>query len=150
MAELPDAPSGSYEIISAMIALACGHFFKNVGLLQRLLTSQADQEEQIQQRALVEFYGSHFHQTKDATGILIFVSLVERKAFVLADKAISEKVPQDTWDGVIHLLVEEFKRGQMGLGYEKAIYRCGEIVSPLFPVKANDKNELSDGLIIVE
>lgn len=118
--------------------------------VQRLLTTRADQIAQVEMRAEIEFYGSDIRKTRDATGILLFVSLLERRAVVLADQAISEKVPKDTWLGVCDILISGIKKKNMGSAFGNAVEKCGEILTPLFPIKPDDENELKDHLVIKE
>ena len=149
MNEIPVFPEYQLylDLTPLVFSLLLSYFLQNLPILQRALTPSKDIQDQVEQRALVEFYQSHFHKTEGATGILIFVSLVERKAFVLADKAINQIVTEDTWSEVIKLLTGEFKSGRMGNGFEKAIQKCGEIVTPHFPISPDDNNELKDHLI---
>lgn len=118
--------------------------------VERLLTSRADQIAQVNMRAVIEFYESNIKKTRDATGILLFVSLMERRAVVLADKAINDKVAKDTWQEVCDTLVSGIKKRDMGLAFCDAIRKCGEILTPDFPIKPDDENELQDRLIMKE
>ena len=124
--------------------------FSRFNCVQRLLTSRLDQEDQVDMRAQLEFYESNINNTKGSTGILLFASLMERRAVVLADKAISDKVPKEAWREVCDLLVGGIKEGNMGLAFGEAIAKCGEILAPEFPIQPDDVNELKDQLIIKE
>jgi len=129
---------------------AISAFFSRLACVQRILTSRLDQEDQVDMRAQLEFYESNIKNTKGSTGILLFASLMERRAVVLADKAISDKVPKEAWQEVCDLLVDGIKQGNMGLAFSEAIAQCGEILAPEFPIQADDMNELKDQLIIKE
>ncbi len=118
--------------------------------IQRFLTSRADQEDQVDMRAEVEFYESGINETKGATGILLYTSLMEHRAVVLADQAISEKVPKETWSEVCSLLTAGIKNGNIGIAYSNAIKRCGDILANDFPIQPDDVNELRDHLVIKE
>jgi putative membrane protein len=118
--------------------------------MQRLFTSRMDQAAQVDTRALVEFYESDIRNTKGATGILIFLSLMERHAVVLADKAINDQVPKDTWQELCDALVTGIKKKNLGSAIKNAIIRCSEIMTPHFPIRPDDENELQDRLIIKE
>jgi putative membrane protein len=118
--------------------------------MQRLLTTRADQALQVDSRSVIEFYESHMHRTKDATGVLIFISLMEHRAVVLADKAIDDKVASDTWKEVCDQLITGIKKKTLGQAISDAVLRCGQIVTPEFPIAPDDENELRDNLIIKE
>ncbi len=118
--------------------------------LLRWLTPAKDLEAQVLQRAVVEFYHAGLNQTAGSTGILLFVSLAERRAVVLADKAIAAKLGPETWKTVVDQVIAGIKAGDLGRGLVSAIDDCAKILAAHFPVLPNDQNELGDGLIIKE
>ena len=102
------------------------------------------------QRAELEFYESNIQQTSGSTGILIFVSLMERKVIVLADKAINDQLPKETWQNAVDLIVTGLKAKNMALGLKNAIEFIGNTLEGPLPIKTNDTNELSNHLVIKE
>lgn len=138
-------------ILPALALLGCvGYALSLLPPVQRWLTASADVERAVLQRAEVEFLEAGLQKTADATGILLLVSVVERRAVVLADRTIAEKLPPDTWQDVVALMLAGLKKGDLGLGFKDAIAKCGELVRPHFPLKGDDRNELSDALRIRE
>jgi putative membrane protein len=117
---------------------------------QRLLTSQADQIQQVEMRAEVEFYEHGVGRTEGHTGILLYVSLMEHRAVVLADQAIAEKVDGQVWQELVDLMIQGVKRGDFADGMTQAIQRCGDLLSPHFPIPEGDVNELRDHLVVKE
>jgi len=118
--------------------------------VQRLLIPQSDQTFEVEERALLEFYQARIHSTRGKTGILIFLSLMERKAVVLADEAISKKLPRETWAQICLDLVEGIKMGRTVEGMNHAIQRSGELLAQHFPHGPENDNELSNHLILKE
>lgn len=118
--------------------------------IQKLFISRSDAKMQAFHRANLEFYRSQIDQTQGSTGILLFVSLMERHAFVLADRGISEKLPSSTWDEVVSLLVEGAKKKDLATGFRQAIESCEEILKEHYPIKEDGRNELRNHLIIKE
>jgi putative membrane protein len=118
--------------------------------VQRIFTSKRDQNFQVEERAVLEFHQHHLVQTQSRTAVLIFISLMEQRAVILGDKAISEKLPPGTWDSILSEMILDIKKGQAGLGLTRAVERCGEILSQHFPIQAGDKNEICNQLIIKE
>jgi putative membrane protein len=84
------------------------------------------------------------------TGILLFLSLEERKAIVLADEGIAAQLSPSIWDDVIQLILQGAKQNQLTKGFVEAILKCGELLKSYFPLEGENKNELSDRLIIRE
>jgi putative membrane protein len=110
--------------------------------VQRLLVPKHRREKVIRDRAELEFYRCGIPLTKDKTGILLFVSLMERYSVVLADKAISEKLPPETWNDVLKILNSGMKSHQLAKGFVPAVEKCGELLATHFPIKKDDMNEL--------
>ena len=118
--------------------------------VQRLLTPRIDQMRQVDLRAQIEFYELGVSQTQDRTGILLFVSLMEHRAVVLADRSIAEKLDAKIWQELVDLMIQGVKRGDLSAGLTQAIQRCGELLSPHFPIAEGDVNELRDHLVVKE
>lgn len=116
--------------------------------VQRILTPRQDQALQVNQRAEIEFFEAHMGETQAATGILLMLSLMEHRAVVLADKAINDKLPPDTWHQVIGEMTYGIKSQNISQGMIAGIHRCGELLAQHFPLPPNDTNELSNQLII--
>lgn len=116
--------------------------------VQRFFVPNEDEEWQAFQRAKLEFYENKVYRTQEGTGILIFVSVMERKALILADKGISEKLPADTWDKVLGKLRKSLHDHKWGEGFVSAIHECGELLKPHFPIRSDDVNELKNHLIL--
>jgi putative membrane protein len=140
----------AWYVVEIVILVAASALLSRFHWVQRLLTTRADQVVQVNMRAEIEFYESGIKETRDSTGVLIFVSLMEQRAVVLADKAINDKVPQETWQEVRDLLIQGMKQKNVGLAFGAAILKCGEILTPSFPIRPDDENELQNQLIIKE
>lgn len=118
--------------------------------VQRLFIHKQDQVAQVMRRAQLEFYHSKIQQTAGATGILFFVSLLERQTVVLADRTIADKLPPDTWQGAVDTIVSGVRAGDLPTGMQKALHQAETLLTPLFPIAANDSNELPNTLVIKE
>lgn len=110
--------------------------------IQRLFVSRRRREKVIQDRAELEFYRCGIPNTKGRTGILLFVSLMERYSVVLADQAISAKLPPETWKEVLQILNSQMTEKDLAKGFVPAIEKCGELLAVHFPRDPNDTNEL--------
>ncbi|MET0575109.1 MAG: TPM domain-containing protein [Mesorhizobium sp.] len=97
--------------------------------------------------AVQQFLARNVHITTARTGVLLFVSLAERYAEIVADAGINQKVPQETWDGVVSQLVEGAREGRLADGFVGAIETVGVLLSTHFPVAEDDINELDDHLV---
>lgn len=99
--------------------------------------------------AVEQFLAHGLHTTRRRTGVLLFVSLAERYAEVVADEGISAKVRQEVWDDVVDALVAGAKTDSLGEGFVNAIGIAGKVLAAHFPQETANKNELSDHLVIL-
>jgi putative membrane protein len=111
------------------------------------LVSRRTQYERAHQNAQAQFLSRNIHVTKRRTGVLIFVSLAERYAEVVADEAIDLRVKQEEWDGIVALLIDHAKRGKLAEGYLLAIEKSGALLKEHFPKSQKDTNELDDHMV---
>jgi uncharacterized membrane protein len=91
-----------------------------------------------------EFFRIGINKTRDKTGILIFILLGEHKFQILADEGINVKVMPHTWDSIKEKMEEKFTRGEYCKGILYAVETAGKILSEHFPIKPDDRNELSN------
>jgi putative membrane protein len=125
------------------VAFAAAHeLIRRVGALKRLFVTHAEMEDEVQEAALTAFYRQGLAATRDRTGILIFVSLFERRACVLADKGINDKVQPGAWKELVDLVAQGFGSRAPAEAICRAVTRCGEVLSTHFPVRPDDTNEL--------
>lgn len=115
-------------------------------MLHRAFIGQGYMADRVRQAAHEAFYLFRLSETRDATGIMIYVSLFERMVVVLADKAIDEKLNQDAWDRVRDLVIDGFKTSKPEDGIVQAVEACGRILAEHFPRKSDDTNELPNHL----
>jgi putative membrane protein len=97
--------------------------------------------------ALKQFIARNVHITANRTGVLIFVSLAERYASVVADSGINQHVPQHAWDGVIRDLIAHASEDRLADGFVVAIGSVGALLANHFPARADNVNELDDHVV---
>lgn len=144
---------GRYEYtlpISLLVLTVLAISLGRIPLVQRLFLSQDEMEQQVRRRAELEFYRAGLHDTRDGIGILIFLSMLERKVVILGDRKISAQLPESTWDDAITQILEHKRRGSLTDGIIAGIKYCGPLLAKHFPIDVNDVNELKNHLIIKE
>ncbi|MDP3283830.1 MAG: hypothetical protein Q8M56_05330 [Desulfobacterales bacterium] len=105
-------------------------------------------EETVRERAVTAFYEKQLYKTRDETGILIFISLLEHRVWILGDRGINAKIAPDFWGIMASELSSGIKKKQYGKSVCLAISKCGEELSRHFPKKSDDTNELADEVIL--
>jgi putative membrane protein len=97
--------------------------------------------------AIQQFLARNVHLTSERTGILLFVSLAERYAEVVADAGINAKVHQDEWNNIVAILTEHAGRDDLTAGFLMAIEKAALLLEEHFPAGPGDINELDDHLV---
>lgn len=97
--------------------------------------------------AVQQFLARNVHNTKNRTGILLFVSLAEQYAEVVADAGINAKVSQDEWNAIVGTLIHHASRAEMADGFAMAIEQAGQLLAKHLPPGSISANELDDHLI---
>jgi putative membrane protein len=116
--------------------------------LKSLVISRKDKIAKVRRRAESDFFRQRITSTKGATGVLIYVSIFERRVELLVDSSISARVPQPTWQAVVDAIIAGIRRRTFVADLCAQIVRCGEILSPDFPRRADDVNELPDRPVV--
>ena len=137
-----------WMIVGVLAAYGLGTFIGRFAPIIRLLTSDERMAMKVRLRAERAFYEEGLHKTKEGTGILIFLSLLERRVEILADQAIDARVPPGTWDTLVRDLVEGIRADRQMEAFCDVIRRCGDLLAIHFPTHGGDNpNELPDELI---
>jgi putative membrane protein len=117
--------------------------------VKRMLISREQLDSSARLTAQNAFLQEQVFNTRQRTGILIFISFFEHKVIVLADKGINQVVEQKVWDETVSGLIGKIREGRMVEGLEEAIKRCGQILLEKGFLKTEDDiNELGDDLRI--
>ena len=113
--------------------------------LRRLLVTRAALERRVALRAESAFLEEEVFATRDRTGILIFLALFERRALILGDEGIDERVKPEEWHAIVQRLVTGMRSSDPTGALIHAIEECGELLErrELVP-REDDVDELSD------
>ena len=84
------------------------------------------------------------HKTAARNGVLVYVSVTDRKLAVIGDKGIHERVGEAYWEGLVAAVRERMRQQQSRGGLIHAVTELGATLGRHFPRGPDDKNELSD------
>jgi putative membrane protein len=115
--------------------------------LRMALTPRATKSRRVARRALTLFRVAAEKKTHGRTGVLIYLSLQERRAEIVADEAVHSKVEADVWGEAMTLLVEHVREGKPGEGMALAVEKVGEVLAATVPKTLGDPNQISDRLL---
>lgn len=105
--------------------------------------------ERAHARAVEQFLVQNLHTTDGRTGVLIFVSVAERYAEILADAGVHIKVDKAVWQTIIDRLTAEIAVGRTGDGFVHAIESVGRLLAEHFPPGTADATSLPNHLIVL-
>ena len=115
--------------------------------LRLALTPRATRARRVRRRAIQYFKVGAESRTNARVGILLYLSLDERMAEIVADEAIHKAVPAERWGEAMAALIDEVRVGRPAEGMAAAVGQIGTILSENFPKTETDRNELPDRLI---
>lgn len=88
-------------------------------------------------------------RTHGRTGVLLYLSMREHRAEIVADEAIAAKVDAEVWGKAMADMLAEIRQGHIGEGLAAGVRDVGAVLAEHFPRGADDVNELPDRLIVV-
>jgi putative membrane protein len=97
--------------------------------------------------AMHQFLAQGIHLTEHRTGVLIFASVAERYAEIVADSGINAKVTPDVWTKAVAAMISAIKDGRPGDGFVVAVGLCGEQLARHFPPGALNPDELPNKVV---
>jgi putative membrane protein len=117
--------------------------------LRLLLVPGPVKHHRVRARAITCFKVGAERRTHGRTGILIYLSMAERRAEIVADEAIAAKVAPEVWGDAMAAMLVHIREGRIAEGMVAAIGKVGEVLAEHFPLGEGDTNELPDRLIEV-
>lgn len=141
--------------ILALAACVAGLKFLGAWLIQLwqplkfLLIPPPIKQARVRERAITCFKVGAERRTHGRTGILIYLSMREHRAEIVADQAIAARVGPEVWGDAMAAMLAHLREGRVADGMIAATERVGEVLAEHFPRNAHDVNELPDRLIEV-
>ncbi|TAL81753.1 MAG: hypothetical protein EPN75_03655 [Beijerinckiaceae bacterium] len=99
--------------------------------------------------AMEQFVIRGIARKKDRCGILIFVSLAEHYARIIADEGIAARVPQSDWQAAVDALIVHMRGGSVAEGFLAAIGACEAVLTTHFPRTGAGRDELPDRIYLI-
>lgn len=115
--------------------------------LRMALTPGRTKTRRVHRRAIALFRTGCELKTRGRTGVLLYLSLAEHRAEIVADEAITGQVEPEVWGAAMAALVDEVKAGRPGAGMARAVEEIGAVLARVLPKTLDNPNELPDRLI---
>lgn len=142
------AANAAWLIVATLLAYTIGTWLGTFGAVIRAVTSTERLRRKVQLRAERAFAQHGISQTRERTGVLLMVSLLERRVYVLPDLGIGPKISAAQWDEVVEAVVTKLKANDIAGGLCAGIERCGTILTHVCPATlGNNPDELPDRIV---
>ena len=137
----------SFIPLAFLLSFPCHQLFRHLPVLKRVFVGHRRKERAVRERALRTFYERGLYRTRESTGILFFLSLLERKVWVLADRGIHLKIHQPTLNKFAAQVSAGIREGRASDALCGAIEGIGELLAIHYPADGQRTGELSDQII---
>jgi len=143
------------RLVAMVLALVFGFLIgatvaSRAGWLRRLFTARAEMLDEVQARARSAFFDCRVHRTGGGTGLLVYVSLYERMATVIADDTVLDKLGNAALDDLCHGLTGDLRHGNLADALCLTITAAGDRLGAVLPRTSGDANELPDALVTMD
>lgn len=118
--------------------------------LRRMFLTERQLQHAAQQRARQVFFDGRIHHTRHATGILLYISLFEQVAVVLADRAAHEALGDANLQSLCDKLTQGLTGEDLTAALCDAIQTTGQLLAPALPAESVRDNQLTDALVTLE
>ena len=140
------------ELLTLVLVLSVAKFTAVLLILKYMplrlaLTPGATKSRRVRRRAIEVFKAAAERRTVGRTGILIYLSMREHRAEIVADEAITKVTTPETWGEAMEALLVDVKAGRPADGIVAAVEHIGAVLTEHFPLTAGDTNEIPDKLI---
>lgn len=142
------------QLLTLMLVLAVAKFTVALLILKYMplrlaLTPGATKTRRVRRRAIAIFKAGAERRTIGRTGVLIYLSMGEHRAEIVADEAIASRVSAEVWGGAMADMLVHIGDGRVAEGLVAGATDVGAVLAEHFPRAEDDTNELPDRLIEV-
>jgi putative membrane protein len=140
------------ELLTLLLLIILAKFLGTLFIMKWMplrlaLTPGSTKTRRVRRRAVSLFKAAAERRTVGRTGLLIYLSMAEHRAEIVADEAITAVTTPDIWGEAMTALIVEVKAGRPGDGIVAAIEKVGAVLAQHFPRTDGDTNEIPDKLI---
>lgn len=137
----------TYLLLKTAGAFIVGWLVFRIPRIRLAITPQATKTRRVRRRAIMLFQVGTERRTATRTGVLLYLSLAERRAEIVADESIQSKISGEEWGDAMIALLDGVRDGHPGHGIAAAVAKIGDVMATHFPYTGTDPNELPDRLI---
>ena len=139
----------SMTIALGLVAFAASWVALSFDALRFALVPKPVKAARARDAAVRHFKVGAESRTHGRTGVLLYLSMREHRAEIVADATIASQVPAEVWGEAMADMLGEIREGRVAEGLAAGIRNVGVVLAERFPRDAEDTNELPDRLIEV-
>ncbi|MDA7681594.1 hypothetical protein N8603_04335, partial [Verrucomicrobiales bacterium] len=149
---LEQAPFNIFLIASIIAGFAIGAAVANrIGWLKKLFTPSSEMKDEVINKASQIFYDQRVHHTSADSGLLIFISFLEKRAVIFTDEKIEKDLGIKTIESLCDKLTDSLRQKKSPSdSMIQIIEEAGTLLAELLPRDNADENELSDALVCID
>lgn len=136
-----------YVPLNFILFFPSAFLFRKLPFLKTAFIGKKRLAETVRLRSVRAFYEKGLYKTRKNTGVLFFISLLERKVWVLADKGIYEKITQESLNKFANVVSKGIMEKRATDALCEAIKEAGELLAEHFPITHDDTDELPDDMM---
>jgi len=126
---------------------------KHLGEIKILVETQLEiadlwRRTTVRERALDAFSQLRLWDTEHNIGVLLYILIAEHGFEIVADRGISEKIPQAEWEQLSTRIKDNFSNNDFGGGILRAVEMVASHLEKHFPRSVVKTNEVSDCVIL--
>lgn len=129
-----------------LFGVGIGFVGSRLGVVRRLLSRRITLARSVDRAAKTMFLERGVHNTRNRTGVLVYVSMLERSCAVIADSGIELAVPSDDWRLIGASLSKAVRSDGQATALAKAMHGMSDLLERYLPRHDDDLNELEDGV----
>jgi len=136
-------------VIATTIKFLAARYIIGCWPLRMFFTPAKTKTRRVRRRAIALFKASTEKRTHSRTGVLIYLSLAEHRAEIVADESIVAKVAPELWGAAMAALIDQLRQGHPGEGMAAAVKAVGDILAEHFPHSGTDPDEMPNRMILL-
>jgi putative membrane protein len=132
-------------LIDPLLAgLAAGLLALRIGAIRRAFTPPAARRARVLAAARATFVEKRVHTTAGRTGVLLYVSLLERDAALIVDVGVETLARSEAWQKAEAAVLDAVRRGEDGAGVARELAGLEAVLAPALARSADDVDELAN------
>ena len=127
-----------------LVGLLAGFLTSRSPVLCRLLTSETERRRRVETAARALFVEKRVHGTAGRTGLLLYISILEREAELVVDLGVETLAGTEAWRRAVDDVREAVRRGEDGIAVAGKVHGLAAVLSPVLARQAGDIDELAN------